>query len=83
MIYTITTLEKELKEIRKARIKGKYETGTFGFKACKESIKWDVKFLHKTLETIYVELINRAFTEIGFNTFMIVACEELMNEVVE
>lgn len=77
---TITTLEKELKEIRKGRKTGKYENGLFGIKACKESIKWDIENQNKTIQQIYAELISRALTEIGFNTNMIIACEEMMEK---
>ena len=38
---TIENLNKELQQIRRARKAGKYESGMFGFKACKESIKWE------------------------------------------
>ena len=77
---TITTLEKTLKEIRKGRKTGKYESGIFGINACKGSIEWNKKNLNKSYEEQYVEYIQRALTEIGFNEIMIVACEELMNK---
>ena len=80
MKRTITELENELKEIRKGRAKGKYETGMFGFAECKKSIKWDKDYFHKDFHQLYTELITRGLTEAGFNTFMIVACEELMAE---
>lgn len=80
MKRTITELENELEEIRKARKKGKYETGMFGFAECKKSIKWKADYFKKDFHQIYTELITRGLTEPGFNTFMIVACEELMAE---
>lgn len=80
MKKTLTQLEKELAQIRKDRKKGKYEDGTFGFRACKSSIRWNEKFLHRTLEEQYAEFIKRGLYEFGFNTFMIVACEECMEE---
>ena len=80
MKRTITELEKELSQIRKERAKGKYDDGIFGFKACKDSIRWDEKFLHKSLEEQYADYIKRGLYEVGFNIFMIVACEECMEE---
>ena len=80
IMKTMTLLEKELKSIRADRMKGKYESGLFGFKACKESIKWDMEYHNLTIQQVYGECVKRALTEIGFNTFMIVACEEMMNE---
>ena len=81
MTKTITTLEKELAHIRKGRAKGMYENGTFGVKACKESIRFHCYINNnQPLKEYYVELIVRGLTELGFNTNMIVACEELMNE---
>lgn len=77
---TLTTLERELSQIRKERKQGKYEDGFFGFKACKKSIKWNEEHLHQSLAQQYSQLISRGIYELGFNTFMIVACEELMEE---
>lgn len=77
---TITTLEKELKEIRKSASKGNLQNGLFGIKSCKESIKWHCEFEKKSLQELYGELVMRALTELGFNTTMIVACEEMMEE---
>ena len=78
---TITELEKELAHIRKGREKGKWELGDFGFKACKESIKFHCYINNnQPLQEQYAELIKRGLLEIGFNTNMIVACEELMRE---
>ena len=84
MKKTITELEKELQQIRKGREKGKFEDGDFGFRECKESIKFHC-YIHdnQPYEDYYVELITRGLTEFGFNTFMIVACEELMREMGE
>lgn len=78
---TITTLENELKEIRKGVSKGKYQNGLFGIKACKMSIQWDMEYYKKPIQTIYAELVARALNELGFNTNMIVACELIMNEI--
>lgn len=80
MKFRTTQLEESLESIRIERTKGKYEDGMFGFKECKESIKWNQKYLHKSLQHQYAEFVSRALTEIGFNIFMIVACEELMDE---
>lgn len=81
MTRTITQLENELKEIRKQRAKGKFENGDFGFRECKESIKFHCYINNnQSYEDYYPELIVRGLTENGFNTFMIVACEELMSE---
>ena len=80
MERTLTLLERKLKKIRNARKTGKYENGLFGFKACKESIKFKLKTTGKNLNEIYGELVNRGLTEIGFNIFMIVACEEMMEK---
>lgn len=80
MMKSIETLAKELKEIRKGRKNGKYETGLFGIRACKESIKWKKASMGHSYQEQYAEYTKRALIEIGFNTNMIIACEELMEE---
>lgn len=86
MNFTITQLEKQLAKIRRERTKGKFEDGAFGFKECKESIKFSL-YIHRlegmTIQKLYAELVQRALTDYRFNIRMIVACEELMEEGAE
>lgn len=74
---TITELEKYLKELRKN--KAYRQDGMFGIVECKKVIKCYMKYKHIT--EIYCEFITRALTETGFNELMIVACEEMMEEL--
>lgn len=76
MIRTLDNLVKILQDERKSAYRG----GMYGIDACKESIKFQMKLFHKNLDQMYIELIGRGLTERLFNTYMIVACEELMEE---
>lgn len=80
MKRTLETLNRELDELRVRSRKGQIQEGMFGIKACKESIRWNEKYLHQSFPSQYIELIQRGLYEVGFNLNMIVACEELMNE---
>ena len=71
---------KQLEEILVKERKNAHEDGMFGIAECKKSIKWQMETFKQTLEEVYVELVRRALTEWGFNTYMIVACERLMEE---
>ena len=75
---TIETLNKELDEIRVKSRNGKLQEGTFGIKACKESIKWVEIYCKESLGKQYVELVRKALIDPFFNLNMIVACEELL-----
>lgn len=73
-----------LEEIIKKEQKNRYEGGIFGIKACKESIKWELKMSEKfnqckTLFTILEQYVKRANEDIFFNKTMVLACWELIN----
>ena len=76
LVRTITKLEETLKRDRLNALK----KGKYGLNACKDSIKWELKSSNKTLDEIYVELVAQALTDAFFNTNMIVACEQMMEE---
>lgn len=69
---------KKLEEILAKERKNAHKDGMFGIDECKKAIKGQMKYFKQTLEEVYVELVKRALTEFGFNTYMIVACEQLM-----
>lgn len=76
LVRTIAKLEEQLK---KDRLNASKE-GKYGLSACKDSIRWEIKNQNKTIDEIYVELVNRALTDAFFNTNMIVACEQMIEE---
>lgn len=62
----------------------RHEEGLFGIKACKESIKWELKMSEKynqgkTLFTILEQYVKRVNEDIFFNNAMVLACWELIN----
>lgn len=73
-------MKKTLAEIIESEKKIRHENGTFGIKACKESIQFKADYFHKDLYTILKELVERANNENGFNTAMVLACWEMINE---
>lgn len=83
MRKTLTQLEAELVKERKNASKN----GMFGLDECKKSIKFWLEMSKKydkkplTLEKYYTELIYRGLTEVGFNITMIVACEQMIEEL--
>lgn len=70
------TLEQIIEKEKANRCEG----GSFGIKACKEAILFDIKLrkcsLYEMLET-YVKLANE---DVFFNNRMVLACWELINE---
>lgn len=56
------------------------EEGAFGIVACKEHIKWEVEFFHKSLYALLEEYVASANEDVFFNTAMVLACWELINE---
>jgi hypothetical protein len=76
LVRTIAKLEEQLKKDRLNALK----KGIYGLSACKDSIRWEMKSQNKTIDEIYVELVNQALTDAFFNTNMIVACEQMMEE---
>lgn len=78
LVYTVERLSQILDEDRKAVAKGEHIEGLFDVKGCRHSIEWSLQY--KSLEEIYLNLVNKALTEQGFNTLMIIACEQMLNE---
>ena len=77
---------KTLEEIITKERETRREEGTYGIKACKESIEWQLKMSEKynqgkTLFTLLEEYVKRANTESLFNKTMILACWELINNI--
>lgn len=76
------TLEQILKATEKAS-----KNGMFGLDACKESIKsqieMDKKYFNKetSLYALLEEFVKRANKDVFFNSNMVRACWELINEV--
>lgn len=71
---------KTLQEILEKERINRCEGGTFGIKACKESIKWDMDHKNKDLYTLLDEYTKRAQTDVCFNDAMVLSCWELINE---
>ena len=78
LVRTITKLNEQLKKDRLNALKS--QNGVYGLSACKDSIRWEMTSKNKTIDEIYVELVNQALTDAFFNTNMIVACEQMMEE---
>lgn len=76
LVRTLTKLEETLKTERVIAP----NSGMYGLDACKNSIRFHVEVLHESLEEIYLNLIKQAMTDVCFNTYMIVACEQMMEE---
>lgn len=72
----MATLEQILEREQKSR----HEGGDFGIAACKESIKFNVKFLKTDLYQLLKEYVDRANNDPFFNKAMVLACWELINE---
>lgn len=73
-------MKKTLEQILESEKKNRTESGSFGIKACKESIEFNVKYGHKSLYELLGEYVERANNDIFFNKAMILACWELINE---
>lgn len=74
---TLTQLEALLVKERK----NAHKEGMFGLDECRKSIEDKMKYSGKSLFEIYTELIKRAMTDIFFNLTMIVACEQMIEEL--
>lgn len=75
------TLEQIIKEEKNVRIEG----GDFGINACKESIILELETAKKynqpkTLYTLLEKFVKRANEDVFFNSRMVLACWELINE---
>ena len=56
------------------------ENGAFGIKECKKAIKEvSVRYFHKSYYELLEEYVERANNDVMFNTQMILACWELIN----
>ena len=72
-------MKKTLEQLLESERKYRKEDGSFGIKACKESIMFDVEFNKKDLYTLLKEYVERANNDILFNKAMVLACWELIN----
>ena len=80
---TLNKLNEVVEKDREMVKQGKLQDGAFGIKECRKSIEWKLKMAQgkKTLQDIYGELVVRGLNEWGFNTLMIVACEQMIEEM--
>ena len=69
------TLEMIIEEQKAKR----YEGGSFGIAACKESINFTKDFCKKSYYQQLEEYVERANTDMFFNKMMVLACWELIN----
>ena len=58
----------------------RHEGGSFGIKACKESILFDVKLSKCSLYEMLEKYVKLANEDVFFNRAMVLACWELINE---
>ena len=72
--------KRTLEEIIAREMEVRHEGGSFGIKACKESIEMSVKYDKKSLYELLGEYVERANTDVFFNKAMVLACWELINE---
>lgn len=72
----MATLEQILEKEKKSR----HEGGDFGITACKECIKFNVKYAKTDLYQLLKEFVDRANNDPFFNRAMVLACWELINE---
>ena len=80
MTKTVTQLNETLEKERKLVKQGKLDEGMFGIKECRKSIESHMEIFHKTLHELYCEFVVRGLTEPLFNTLMIIACEQMLEE---
>lgn len=71
---------KTLKEIIENEKKNRMENGSFGIKECKESIRFEMKYTHKSLFELLEKYVKRANEDMFFNKQMVLACWEMINE---
>ena len=70
------TLEQILEKEKARRV----EDGIFGIKACKESIVFAKTYFGESYYQQLEEFVERANKDICFNSAMVLACWELINE---
>lgn len=70
------TLEQIIEKEKTHRCEG----GSFGIKACKDHIKFEVEHFNKSLYQLLEAYVKRANEDIFFNRAMVLACWELINE---
>lgn len=78
--------KKTLQQILEKEKKHRHADGIFGINACKEAIESTLRIDNKyggnkTLYTILEEYVKRANEDIFFNSAMVLACWELINEI--
>lgn len=74
-------MKKTLEQIITAEKTRRHEDGAFGIKACKEYITEIEIGVHKMdLYIVLREYVRRANEDAFFNTAMVLACWELINE---
>jgi hypothetical protein len=71
---------KTLEQILEKEKTRRQEEGMFGIKACKESIIFEEKYFGKSYYQQLEEMVEKANTDIFFNTAMVLACWELINQ---
>lgn len=69
------TLEQIIREEEQHRV----EEGSFGIKACKESIEFSKEYLGKSYYEQLEGFVERANNDVFFNHAMVLACWELIN----
>ena len=69
-----------LEAIIRIESENRREDGSFGIKACKEQIEWEVEFYKKSLFQLLEEYVANAKENVFFNRAMVLACWELINE---
>ena len=70
------TLEQIIEREKRCRVEG----GSFGIKACKESIKFYLDHYQDNPYLLLEEYVKRANNDVFFNRAMVLACWELINE---
>lgn len=70
------TLEQILEQEKKVRT----ESGEFGIRACKDSIRFEQRIINSSLYQLLEEYVKKANGDKFFNNAMVLACWELINE---
>lgn len=73
--------KRTLEQIIEVEREHRTESGSFGIRACKDSILASVKYTNKSLYQLLGEYVERANCDLFFNRAMVLACWELINEV--
>lgn len=69
-----------LAQIIESEKENRYEGGSFGIDACKDSIRFSIEHLHENLYSLLEEYVERANSDPFFNKAMVLACWEMINE---